>query len=784
MGPGFKSPNPQQRLGWSRVKSRTAQAALPQAALQGPGSEAPANAPEVADVGSSDPVGQAPADPGAKAQTDSVAVAKVAADLYRPFSLVVEGLPGVSPAEDLTPDREGVCVSFDLSLRLEDDLRDPSVGALPPGSSPRSWDLVAEALSLDQHLIRLEFNLADLLDHQQIVARLLETSDNDGILDTIEDNTNPNRDTDGDGVPYHFDRDSDGDGNPDTREGHPLILAHDANLDGEVEDAGGVGTNGFLDVLETVADNGVAVYNFDGGLAGTVVNTDRAQNPDFQDLDSDDDGIADTDEVANATDADNDAILDANTTDADGDGLPDSVDRDHDGPNSTINADPGAGTSVTLTNSDGDATPDVTDLDSDNDGVPDMWESGVPNVVDSNFDGYLDGADTDNDGLRDVVDGDDANFGSPGTALPDPVDTGGGMAGADFRVLDSDGGPLDRLDYGLPSGAGSIDADGNGRIDSVADADGDGVVDTADRKSIGPGTFFGFPEMVDPDNDGISNKIDIDDDNDGLRDVDEDGGNVNRDSDGDGIVDRMDLDSDGDGIPDVTEGGLSVAVQAANDTDGDGDLDTPVGANGLADAVELTPGNLNYTISDRDSLGRPDFQDRDTDSDGITDTVEASGTDVNGDGVQDGAQTDSDRDGLIDTLDRSHDGPNSTVAANPGAGTPLTVPDTDGDTIRDWRDLDSDNDGLTDVTEAVGTDANGDGILDGAGTDGDGDGLADSVDGAPRATPSRLRPDPSRRVSPSPPPESCPGFRTRKAPMGSSLKSLTPEEPSPRAPSA
>ena len=69
--------------------------------------------------------------------------------------------------------------------------------------------------------------------------------------------------------------------------------------------------------------------------------------------------------------------------------------------------------------------------------------------------------------------------------------------------------------------------------------------------------------LADPDNDGIKNSADLDDDNDGILDVDEGGDDL--DTDGDGIPNRLDLDSDGDGCNDVEEAGFA-------DTDGDGRL--------------------------------------------------------------------------------------------------------------------------------------------------------------------------------------------------------------------
>ena len=67
----------------------------------------------------------------------------------------------------------------------------------------------------------------------------------------------------------------------------------------------------------------------------------------------------------------------------------------------------------------------------------------------------------------------------------------------------------------------------------------------------------------DTDSDGVPDKDDADDDNDGILDVDEGGETL--DTDGDGIPNRIDLDSDNDGCDDVLEAGFA-------DSDGDGIL--------------------------------------------------------------------------------------------------------------------------------------------------------------------------------------------------------------------
>ena len=58
--------------------------------------------------------------------------------------------------------------------------------------------------------------------------------------------------------------------------------------------------------------------------------------------------------------------------------------------------------------------------------------------------------------------------------------------------------------------------------------------------------------LPDNDKDGITDDIDVDDDNDGILDTKEDTGDL----DGDGIPNHFDLDADGDGCFDVIEAGF------------------------------------------------------------------------------------------------------------------------------------------------------------------------------------------------------------------------------------
>ncbi|MEQ8715741.1 MAG: hypothetical protein RIC80_22190, partial [Cyclobacteriaceae bacterium] len=231
------------------------------------------------------------------------------------------------------------------------------------------------------------------------------------------------------------------------------------------------------------------------------------------------------------------------------------------------------------------------------------------------------------------------------------------------------------------------------------DSDGDGILDTSESENgVDPGADAdgdNIPNFRDPDYPGY-----VDSDGDGINDL--------FDKDLDGIPDHFDLDSDSDGIPDLVEAG-------GTDADGDGQLDdlTDTDGDGLADTVDPDNAGTALTISDTDGDGIINSLDLDSDGDGISDIVEAGGTDSDGDGQLDDL-TDTDGDGLADTVDPDN------------AGTALTIPDSEAsaDGIPDYLDADSDDDGIPDNVEAQTSAA----YLAPSGNDTDGDGLDDSYD--------------------------------------------------------
>jgi uncharacterized repeat protein (TIGR01451 family) len=362
------------------------------------------------------------------------------------------------------------------------------------------------------------------------------------------------------------------------------------------------------------------------------------------------------DNFDNGADADNDGIPNFYDTnfpgfiDTNGDGVNDKADKDKDG------------------------IPNQYDLDSDNDGIPDTVES---YGVDTNGDGIIDNyIDTDYDGFSQNVDAN--NTGVNGSAT--------GLGAQDF---DTDGIPnyldLDSDNDGIPDAveAAGADANNDGLIDGFADANSDGISDNNVNATAllltGPdvapvnGRADNYPNK-NKDRDFRPNAYDMDSDGDGIVDVKEAGfADANFDGIADGVIavngwvttvsvmpalnltntdgignfDFLDIDADEDGIPDNIEGMSTVGYLLPAITDGDGD--------GLADTYDNIAGfsGSGIFVYDHDGDGTPDYQDLDTDGDGLIDIIE--GNDFNLNGIADDLVTltglDTDDDGLDNRFD-------------------------------------------------------------------------------------------------------------------------------------
>lgn len=214
---------------------------------------------------------------------------------------------------------------------------------------------------------------------------------------------------------------------------------------------------------------------------------DEDSTPNFEDLDSDGDGIddaveaGDKDPITFPFDSDNDGMGDFVDLDADNnciddgtegqedfdlDSIPDFADTDDDG--DTILDSIEIGLDCDLVDSDGDDIPDYHDPDSDDDGIADVFEAGTsafdPEPIDHDGDGvpdYLDD-DSDADGLSDAEERGDNEIFEP----PRDTDSDGT---ADFADSDSDNDGL--------SDARELEQDTNPLSD---DSDGDGFTDGAE----------------------------------------------------------------------------------------------------------------------------------------------------------------------------------------------------------------------------------------------------------------------------------------------------------------
>ena len=574
------------------------------------------------------------------------------------------------------------------------------VGYNPPSGNDSDNDGIDDSYDVDSggaFLIPVDFDSDGVPDYLDL------DTDNDGIPDSVE--ADHNTDTDSDDFPDYRDLDSDGDGIFDIVEAGGGHL--DTNNDGTI--------NNFVDTNGSGLDDRIDPNN--GGTALPVPDTDNNGTPNFQDLDSDGDGISDS--IEGTEDFDGDGTPNYIDLDSDGDGIPDSIEGNID--------------------TDGDGQPDYLDLDSDNDGIPDSVEGagdndgdGIPNFrdLDSDNDGISDireagGVDLDNDG---IVDGfvDTNNNG-----LADFLETILGGTPLTVPDSDSDGFP-DYLD---------IDADGDGIVDNIEaqgefayippsglDSDGDGIDDAYDPDN---GGSFLIP--IDTDSDGTPDYLDLDSDNDGVPDYIE-----GHDANIDGIADILPLgiDADNDGLDDAYDivvlvpGNWGTNIIGSNSPlqDTDGDLtrdwrDTDDDGDGIPTIVEDNNANGDYTDDDFDMNGIPNYLEPnptdDEDEDGISDDDEVNiyGTDpcdpdTDNDGLMDGEEIVPGVDGFItDPLDADTDDDGLSDGQEYDLGTNPLLWDTDGDGLSDGQEMGVTTpipDGVSDCTGVPysGTDIN------------------------------------------------------------------------------
>ncbi|MEJ0085599.1 MAG: outer membrane beta-barrel protein [Pseudomonadota bacterium] len=441
--------------------------------------------------------------------------------------------------------------------------------------------------------------------------------------------------------------------------------------------------------------------------------------------------------------------------------------------------------------------------DSDGDGLLDSQEATLttnPNNADSDGDGVDDGAevgpnpaaplDTDGDGLINAIESSITD--TDGDGVSNQLDSANNNScvpaanSAPCLLLDTDGdGLTNGQEDALGTNRNNADTDGDGANDgaevggnvnapldtdgdgipnvlesSVADSDGDGVVnqnDAANNNPCVPNVSSAPCLGLDNDGDGLTNgqedtlgtnRDNADTDGDGANDHAEVGGNVSTpaDTDGDGLINAREsslTDSDGDGVPNQLDpsnndpcnpNGNSAACLAA-DSDGDGLT------NSQEDALGTSRGNADTDgdgVNDGAEAGGNPANPIDTDGDGVPNVLESSIADADGDGVPN--QTDSANNNpcvpnpaSAACLAADDDGDGLSNGDEDTNGTDRNNPDTDGDGINDGAEVgnpadptDTDGDGIPDVLEAG--DSDGDGIENAADADSDNDGIPDAAE--------------------------------------------------------
>lgn len=244
-------------------------------------------------------------------------------------------------------------------------------------------------------------------------------------------------------------------------------------------------------------------------------------------------------------------------------------------------------------------------------------------------------------------------------------------------------------------------------------------------------TIYTYAYSCDSDQDNVDDLADIDDDNDGITDLDEsygidpdvlvnevprylagayvvpghggfrdvngDGINDLFDLDLDGIPSHQDVDTDGDGIPDAIEAN-SYASPAQYQPES-GRVAGAVDALGMPLAAQANAGSRQtiFTNPDHDADGVRDMLDIDSDNDGILDNREAQTTAA----YRAPSGRDFDHDGLDNAYDPTP-GIDPATGQTASAGTslnPNNLTDTDRDAVADLLDLNADNDALSDSQE-------------------------------------------------------------------------------------
>ncbi|MCW3082569.1 Ig-like domain-containing protein [Segetibacter sp.] len=305
-----------------------------------------------------------------------------------------DGIPDVVESGGADSDGDGIIDSYtDTDADgLSQNVDGSNTGAAGSGNGLGNWDFdgdgVANRLDLDSDndgisdIVEVcapdvnndgrvdgffDANGNGFSDDFEMAGALLKTSID--VLSNGRPQNYPNKNTDGIGLPNPYDLDSDGDGLTDVIEaGMPASVAVSNGM------VSGAQTNGWATSVSSLS-------------ALNLNNTDLRGQPDFMDIDSDDDGISD-----NVEGQPTGSYVVPHDADTDNDGLANVYDI-------SINSYGGAGISPYDHDYDGD--PDYIDFDTDNDGAADINEaSRIFNIDQSN----INSLDTDGDGMLDQFD--------------------------------------------------------------------------------------------------------------------------------------------------------------------------------------------------------------------------------------------------------------------------------------------------------------------------------------------------------------------------------------------
>ncbi|HEX4887243.1 MAG TPA: gliding motility-associated C-terminal domain-containing protein, partial [Luteibaculaceae bacterium] len=461
---------------------------------------------------------------------------------------------GIINQYDLDSDNDGISDLFEglnasAALALESTPVDGMVVLNEPGAVKNGWTDAAESFfgplnftNLFNRVQKTTTGVADFLNLDSDGDSIADITEGAGSITVL-----PN-DTDGDGTFDFRDLDSDDDGVSDYYEsGLDINFVAVPNSDNDL----------LPDFRDTDSDNDGLLDGIDSRVAmfaGIPEDFDGDGLFNFQDDDSDNDNILDSDEKGpDATprisfagntnpdylnlDTDNDGICDIfeghlpgqgkfdRVSDVDNDGDEDYRDRDtdNDGILDAIEGGVALGSCLEPVNTNGGLFHDYRSIDSDGDGLGDRFEAGASTAVpaDSDGDGVYDfqDFDSDNDCIPDSVEAIapyDSKF-TAGLNVAYKFDASSALP--DYLNTDSDG---DGIDDNVEAGANCaspVDSDGDGfpdfrdldsdndgasdRIENTGDCDGDGVpnfADAGDNCEI----LTDVPEGFSPNGDGVN----------------------------------------------------------------------------------------------------------------------------------------------------------------------------------------------------------------------------------------------------------------------------------------